>query len=86
MVEEVSRLFFIPASRSSISRPIFAVTDSFFSPSATIMRFSPTIGMTSATVPSATRSAYRSSMESVSPSSAQISLNATPTPARLENG
>ena len=73
-----------PASRISRARPSRRGWESSSSPSRTMVRFSPVIGITSATVPTAARSQYSAST-SPSPSGplmAMASFRATPTPAR----
>ena len=85
------------ASRISTVRPRGAQSFRlFFSPSATIARFSSTKGTTSATVPSAasptacTRKVRNASLTFLAPlacwHSAQANLKATPDPLRLGQG
>ena len=77
----VSALPPAPATSASARRPGRSRRLIFSSPRRTSTRLAPLSDTTSARVPSATRSAYSSSTVSMSPSSAQASRNATPTPA-----
>ena len=75
----------IPITLISEDSPGLTVLFNRFSPYFTRSLFSPTSGTRSATVPTATRSAKSDRIICSSPSSAQASLNATPTPAYSVN-
>ena len=87
-VTAVTGLPWAPASRSRAASPGRLVRDRASSPRVTMVRFSPVRAITSATVPTAARSAYRAKTASRSAGGvrARISFRATPTPASSSKG
>ena len=85
---EESGLSESPASRSSAWSPAKSVWGRASSPQETMVRFSPSISITSAMVPMAARVQYRAKRASsrLSPPRAKTSFKATPTPARCLKG
>ena len=77
-----------PASRSRAWRPAKSVWGRASRPQETMVRFSPSISITSAMVPMAARVQYRAKRASsrLSPPRASTSFSATPTPARCLKG
>ncbi len=87
-VVELTVRRFVPASSIRESSPARLLSRRDCSPRYTSVRFSPSRSITSATVPTAARSAYSSkiSRRRATPASAITSFRATPTPAKSLKG